>query len=98
MDFLSSIKNKTKINIDNKFKELNTFIINEFINRINNVEDFDDSSQIMENVSTTDLATGETKPARVLVKYKCVVKISYSSVNIINVFSRYLSWFTWRKA
>ena len=31
---INTYKNKTKINIDNKFKELNTFIINEFINRI----------------------------------------------------------------
>lgn len=60
-----------------------------FINRINNVEDFDgSSSKIMENVSTIDPATGETKTARVLVKYKCVVKISEETgrVNEVNFY------------
>jgi|GEM_PF-1656228 len=72
-------------NLSNITNARSTSQYNEFINRINNVEDFDDSSQIMENVSTTDLATGETKPARVLVKYKCVVKISEETGRVYEV-------------
>lgn len=78
----------SNLNISSKYYD-------NFINRINNVEDFDDSSdgsssksKIMEDVSTIDPATGETKPARVLVKYKCVVKISEETgrVNEVNFY------------
>ncbi len=72
-------------NLSNITDARSTSQYNEFINRINNVEDFEDSSEIMEDVSTTDLATGETKTARVLVKYKCVVKISEETGRVYQV-------------
>lgn len=83
----------TEVNLSNL--DIPSKSYDDFINRINNVEDFDDSSdgsssksKIMEDVSTIDPATGETKTARVLVKYKCVVKISEKTgrVNEVNFY------------
>ncbi len=81
-----SILYRPKVNLSNL--DISSKSYDDFINRINNVEDFDDSSEIMEDVSTTDPATGETKTARVLVKYKCVVKISEKTgrVNEVNFY------------